>query len=29
MLIIRPYSLPKGGFFILDFTKILPIRTDP
>ena len=29
MLVIRIYSLPEGGFFILRFYQILPIRTDP
>ena len=29
MLVIRIYSLPEGDSLFYDFTKILPIRTDP
>lgn len=29
MLVIGPYSLPEGDSLFYDFTKILPIRTDP
>lgn len=29
MLVIGPYSSRKGDSLFYDFTKILPIRTDP